>query len=62
MIELDFSKGNGLIPAIVQDYESHKVLMLAYITRASWEKTVETGEAHYWSRARSKDQGDLFRL
>ena len=52
MIELDFSKGNGLIPAIVQDYSSHKVLMLAYINRASWEKTIETGEAHYWSRSR----------
>ena len=54
MIELDFSKGNGLIPAIVQDYSSHKVLMLAYISRASWEKTVETGEAHYWSRSRQE--------
>ena len=54
MIELDFSKGNGLIPAIVQDYASHKVLMLAYISRASWEKTVETGEAHYWSRSRQE--------
>jgi phosphoribosyl-AMP cyclohydrolase len=52
MIELDFSKGNGLIPAIVQDYSSHKVLMLAYINRASWEKTIESGEAHYWSRSR----------
>ena len=54
MFELDFSKGNGLIPAIVQDYASHKVLMLAYISRASWEKTVETGEAHYWSRSRQE--------
>lgn len=54
MIELDFSKGNGLIPAIVQDYASHKVLMLAYINRASWEKTVQTGEAHYWSRSRQE--------
>jgi phosphoribosyl-AMP cyclohydrolase len=54
MIEPDFSKGNGLIPAIVQDYSSRKVLMLAYINRASWEKTIETGEAHYWSRSRQE--------
>jgi phosphoribosyl-AMP cyclohydrolase len=54
MIELDFSKGNGLVPAIVQEYRSGKVLMLAYINRASWEKTVETGEAHYWSRSRQE--------
>ena len=54
MIELDFSKGNGLLPAIVQDYSSGKVLMLAYINKASWEKTLETGEAHYWSRSRQE--------
>lgn len=54
MIELDFSKGGGLIPAIAQDYRSHKVLMLAYIDKASWEKSLETGEAHYWSRSRKE--------
>ena len=52
MIELDFSKGDGLLPAIAQDYRSGKVLMLAYINRESWEKSLETGEAHYWSRSR----------
>ena len=54
MIDLDFSKGDGLLPAIVQDYESGKVLMLAYINRASWEKSLDTGEAHYWSRSRQE--------
>jgi phosphoribosyl-AMP cyclohydrolase len=54
MIELDFSKGNGLLPAIVQDYRTGKVLMLAYINRVSWEKTLKTGEAHYWSRSRQE--------
>ena len=54
MIELDFSKGNGLLPAIVQDYSSGKILMLAYINQASWEKTLQTGEAHYWSRSRQE--------
>ena len=52
MIELDFSKGDGLLPAIAQDYRSGRVLMLAYINRASWEKCLETGEVHYWSRSR----------
>jgi phosphoribosyl-AMP cyclohydrolase len=54
MIDLDFAKGSGLLPAIVQDHESGKVLMLAYINRASWEKCLETGEAHYWSRSRQE--------
>jgi phosphoribosyl-AMP cyclohydrolase len=52
MIELDFKKGGGLLPAIVQDHASRKVLMLAYVNQSSWEKTLETGEAHYWSRSR----------
>ena len=51
-IELDFSKGGGLLPAIAQDHESGKVLMMAYISEDSWKKTLETGEAHYWSRTR----------
>ena len=54
MIKLDFSKGNGLLPAIVQDFRSGRVLMLAYINQASWERTLETGDAHYWSRSRQE--------
>jgi phosphoribosyl-AMP cyclohydrolase len=52
MIEPDFKKGNGLVPAVVQDYETKEVLMLAYMNRESWLKTLETGKAHYWSRSR----------
>jgi phosphoribosyl-AMP cyclohydrolase len=52
MIELDFDKGGGLLPAIVQDHRSGRILMLAYINPTSWEKTLESGEAHYWSRSR----------
>ena len=52
MIDLDFDKTGGLIPAIVQDHASGRVLMLAYINRESWDKTLETGEAHFWSRSR----------
>ncbi len=54
MITLNFAKGNGLLPAIVQDHDSGKILMLAYINKSSWEKTLETGEAHYWSRSRQE--------
>lgn len=54
MIELDFLKGNGLLPAIVQDYKTGKVLMLAYINELAWKQTLETGEAHYWSRSRQE--------
>lgn len=53
MVQLNFDKSaDRLIPAIVQEYGSGQVLMLAYINRLSWEKTLETGKAHYWSRSR----------
>ena len=55
MVELDFSKtADGLIPAIAQDWQTGEVLMLAYINRASWEQTLATGKATYWSRSRKK--------
>jgi len=53
MVKLNFSKGNGLLPAIAQDYRTGKVLMLAYINEEAWKKSLETGEAHYWSRSRN---------
>jgi phosphoribosyl-AMP cyclohydrolase len=55
MVELDFTKSvDGLLPAIVQDEESGEVLMLAYINKKSWQMTLETGKAHFWSRSRNK--------
>ena len=54
MVELDFAKSvDGLLPAIVQDAESGEILMLAYINKESWHKTLETGKAHFWSRSRN---------
>ena len=50
----DFSRQNGLIPVIVQSFESGRVLMLAYMNEIAWERTVATGKAHYWSRSRQK--------
>jgi phosphoribosyl-AMP cyclohydrolase len=54
MIALNFSKTtDGMLPAIVQDYQTHEVLMLAYINKTAWEMTLKTGKAHYWSRSRN---------
>jgi phosphoribosyl-AMP cyclohydrolase len=54
MLSLNFTKTtDGLLPAIVQDYRTNEVLMLAYINKLAWEKTLETGKAHYWSRSRN---------
>ncbi len=54
MIELDFEKSGGLIPAIAQDYKTGEILMMAFINRESWELTLSTGIVHYWSRSRNK--------
>ncbi|HET57781.1 MAG TPA: phosphoribosyl-AMP cyclohydrolase [Deltaproteobacteria bacterium] len=54
MIEPDFDKTGGLVPAVVQDVETNKILMLAYMNREAWNKTLKTGKATYWSRSRSK--------
>ena len=53
-IKLDFEKQGGLIPAIVQDYKTKEVLMLAFMNKEAWRKTLNTGKAHYWSRTRKK--------
>ncbi len=50
----DFDKGNGLVPAIAQCAQSGAVLMLAYMNEEAWQKTLATGEAHYYSRSRGK--------
>ena len=54
MIPLRFDKGDGLLPAIAQDFKTGEVLMLAYINADAWHKTLETGKAHYWSRSRNQ--------
>ncbi len=45
---------NGLIPAIVQDYQDNTVLMVAWMNKDSVADTVKTGKAHFWSRSRQK--------
>ena len=54
MIEIDFAKGNGLVPVIVQDVTTKEVLMLAYMYEESLQKTIASGFATYWSRSRQE--------
>ncbi|HBE94443.1 MAG TPA: phosphoribosyl-AMP cyclohydrolase [Desulfovibrio sp.] len=54
MLTPDFAKMNGLVPAIAQDAASGEVLMMAYMNEDAWKRTLETGEAHYWSRSRQE--------
>ncbi len=50
--KVDFDKGGGLVPAIVQDSATLQVLMLAYMDRAALDETLESGEATFFSRSR----------
>jgi phosphoribosyl-AMP cyclohydrolase len=52
MIKLDFEKMGGLVPVVVQDYETGEVLMLAYMNDRAWKQTLGTGKATYFSRSR----------
>jgi len=45
---------SGLIPAIAQDADSGEILMVAWMNADALRRTLETGEAHYWSRSRKK--------
>ena len=49
----NFAKGGGLVAAIAQDAGTREVLMLAWMNQEAWERTLETGEAHYYSRSRA---------
>ena len=51
---LDFSKSGGLVTAIAQDAASGEILMVAHMNEESFRRTLETGEAVYWSRSRKK--------
>ncbi len=51
---LDFQKLDGLLPAIVQDHASGRVLMLGFMNEESFRRTVATGEVHFFSRSRQK--------
>jgi phosphoribosyl-ATP pyrophosphohydrolase/phosphoribosyl-AMP cyclohydrolase len=52
---IDFNKNNdGLVPAIIQDFVTRQVLMLGYMNKEAYEKTVETGKATFFSRTKNR--------
>jgi phosphoribosyl-AMP cyclohydrolase len=53
-MNIDFQKSGGLVPAIAQDADTGLVLMLAWMNRESYEETLRTGRACYFSRSRNK--------
>jgi len=52
MIKLDFNKTGGLVPAIVQDFQTGEILMLAYMNPDAFNATLASGKATYYSRSR----------
>ena len=44
----------GLVPVVVQDFETRDVLMVAYMNEEAFDLTVKTGKMHYYSRSRKK--------
>lgn len=52
--KIDFTKGDGIVPVIVQDFEKGDVLMLAYMNEEAFTLTQNTGHAHYWSRSKNR--------
>ncbi|MHA1606530.1 MAG: bifunctional phosphoribosyl-AMP cyclohydrolase/phosphoribosyl-ATP diphosphatase HisIE [Candidatus Freyarchaeota archaeon] len=52
--KLDFQKGGGIIPAIIQDVKTKEVLMLGYMDKEALERTLTTGYMHYYSRTRRR--------
>ena len=52
--DLDFSKGDGLVPAIIQDSVTHKVLMLGYMNEQALQRTKETGKVTFFSRSKQR--------
>src|SRR6195256_924674 len=54
MMELDWDKGGGLLPAIVQDAGSGAVLMLGYMNREALAATQATGRVTFWSRSKGR--------
>ena len=53
-MELDFSKLDGLVAAVIQDWKTGRVLMVGFMNEESFRKTVETGNAVFYSRSRNK--------
>ena len=53
-MQLDYTKINGMVAAVIQDWKSGRVLMVGFMNEEAFEKTVETGCAVFYSRSRNK--------
>lgn len=53
-MNLDFSKLDGLVTAVIQDHATGRVLMVGFMNEEAWQKTIETGFATFYSRSRKK--------
>lgn len=53
-VNIDFEKMGGLVPAIIQDADTAKVLMLGFMNREAYDKTMETGKVTFFSRTRNR--------
>ncbi len=51
-MDIDFGKGDGLVPAIIQDADTQKVLMLGYMNKEAYDKTLSSGHVTFFSRSR----------
>lgn len=52
--QINFSKGGGLVPVVVQHWQTRAVLMLGYANHEAVERTLATGSLHLWSRSRNE--------
>ncbi len=53
-MKIDFDKMKGLIPAIIQDVKTGEVLMLGFMNKEAWEKTLRISRVTFWSRTRKQ--------
>lgn len=53
-MNIDFEKGNGLVPAVVQDTNTHQVLMLGYMNEEAYKATLESGKVTFYSRSKER--------
>jgi len=52
VVEIDFKKGKGLVPVIIQDATTNEVLMLGYMNQEAWKETLKRKKVTFWSRSR----------
>lgn len=53
-MQIDFKKGDGLVPVIIQNYKTLQVLMLGYMNQEAYEKTKESGKVTFFSRSKNR--------